>query len=55
MWPLLICPKWGTVDAEIKVQSVKNPELTKFNVLPLNNNSHIALYPVKTYKLVALS
>ena len=34
-WLLLTVPQWGTVDAEIKVLSVENSELTKINVLPL--------------------
>ena len=32
---LFIATQWGTADAEYKAPSVENPELTKFNVLPL--------------------
>ena len=32
---LFIATQWGTAGAEFKAPSVENPELTKFNVLPL--------------------
>ena len=32
-WPTLTVPQWGTANAEIKVPSVENPELT--HVFPL--------------------
>ena len=48
--PGCLLPQWGTVDAEIKVSSAENPELT--NVLPIKRGlgRNISLHVLPTLR-----